>query len=271
MRYARQSHGNNISNTKSYWEYIIICAVQHTQLDERVSCMQGLIRCAREYVRSGEASAVTVTLIKMYEAYFIEMWDALGNNPLLFSYFFYYRLRYIYKISNDNLQVDFDEGTIPPASAPAISCYDFFAHTRTTSTHTSTCIHTIYIPKIIAHMALCVEQQAREREHLTQMLHFLCIVESVSIYRLAIPILFSNVFPHAENTLYFASLLWIQSLKCDSLLRWLLCVLNVYYFHSPPTVFIPRTLICVFFSHTSSLSLCIGITYLGMVRKAFKI
>jgi len=182
MRYARQSHGNNISNTKSYWEYIIICAVQHTQLDERVSCMQGLIRCAREYVRSGEASAVTVTLIKMYEAYFIEMWDALGNNPLLFSYFFYYRLRYIYKISNDNLQVDFDEGTIPPASAPAISCYDFFAHTRTTSTHTSTCIHTIYIPKIIAHMALCVEQQARERENTSHKCSIFCVLSRAFLF-----------------------------------------------------------------------------------------
>jgi hypothetical protein len=56
-------------------------------------------------------------------------------------------------------------------------------------------------------MALGVEQQAREREreHLTQMLHFLCVLSraSVSIYRLAIPILFSNVFPHAENTLLF--------------------------------------------------------------------
>jgi hypothetical protein len=76
-----------------------------------------------------KASAVTVTLIKMYEAYFIEMWDAPGNNPLLFSYFFYYRLRYIYKISNDNLQVDFDEGTIP------ISCHDFFAQRPSTFIH----------------------------------------------------------------------------------------------------------------------------------------
>lgn len=70
------------------------------------------------------------------------MWDALGNNQLLFSYFFYYRLRYIYKISNDNLQVDFDEGTIPLASAPAISCYDFFAQRPRTQVHIHTHICT---------------------------------------------------------------------------------------------------------------------------------
>lgn len=89
---------------------------------------------------------------------------------------------------------------------------------------------------------------------------FLCIVESVSIYRLAIPT--SSHMP--KTPFYFASLLWIQSLKCDSLLCWLLCVLNVYYFHSPPTVFIVE-LICVFFL------LFLHLTYLGIVRKAFKI
>lgn len=64
-----------------------------------------------------------------------------------------------------------------------------FSHTLAQRPHTQ--VQFIYIPKIIAHGAPC--GAAQEREHLTQMLHFfVCIVESVSIYRLAIPILFST-------------------------------------------------------------------------------
>lgn len=199
------------------------------------------------------------------------MWDALGNNPLLFSYFFYYRLRYIYKISNDNLQVDFDEGTIPPAYQRQQSPATIFSHTlaqRPTYKYMYT--HNIYTKNNRTHGARCRAASKRERENTSHK----CSIFFLYCRELAFLFIdwqfqyFSPTSSHMPKTpFYFASLLWIQSLKCDSLLRWLLCVLNVYYFHSPPTVFIPRTLICVFFH----IPLCIGITYLGMVRKAFKI